>query len=355
MVDTWATVGSCAQIGTDVHLSGGVGIGGVLEPLQASPVIVEDGAFVGSRCIVVEGVRVGREAVLGANVVLTASTPIIDVRGKEPVELRGEVPAARDRHPRHAQEEVPGRLLPHPVRAHHRRAQRLDRPQDLTDRGAARARGQRLRLAASPRPTAASRGRSRLGDAVRAARYGWPSTQGQRRSRREDRHRPARQVDVEVLPDLDLELAAVELDRDRRVAAAQDVGDGRAARAGAAGGGLADPALEDPRADGGVVERGEPRDVGALRELRVGLDRRADGGEVERLEGGRVGDVDRRLRVADDEVLEVEAVGLAGVARASARPMSTRQVVSERIVGRISPAAVWIENWRASVQPARRR
>ena len=95
MVDTWATVGSCAQIGTDVHLCGGVGIGGVLEPLQASPVIVEDGAFVGSRCIVVEGVRVGREAVLGANVVLTASTPIIDVRGDEPVELRGEVPAAR--------------------------------------------------------------------------------------------------------------------------------------------------------------------------------------------------------------------------------------------------------------------
>jgi 2,3,4,5-tetrahydropyridine-2-carboxylate N-succinyltransferase len=93
MVDTWATVGSCAQIGTDVHLSGGVGIGGVLEPLQAEPVIVEDGAFVGSRCVVVEGVRVGREAVLGANVVLTASTPIIDVRGDDPVDLRGEVPA----------------------------------------------------------------------------------------------------------------------------------------------------------------------------------------------------------------------------------------------------------------------
>jgi 2,3,4,5-tetrahydropyridine-2,6-dicarboxylate N-succinyltransferase len=93
MVDTWATVGSCAQIGTDVHLSGGVGIGGVLEPLQAEPVVVEDGAFVGSRCVVVEGVRVGREAVLGANVVLTASTPIIDVRGEEPVELRGEVPS----------------------------------------------------------------------------------------------------------------------------------------------------------------------------------------------------------------------------------------------------------------------
>ena len=92
MVDTWATVGSCAQIGADVHLSGGVGIGGVLEPLQAEPVIVEDGAFLGSRCIVVEGVRVGREAVLGANVVLTASTPIIDVRGDEPVESRGSVP-----------------------------------------------------------------------------------------------------------------------------------------------------------------------------------------------------------------------------------------------------------------------
>jgi 2,3,4,5-tetrahydropyridine-2-carboxylate N-succinyltransferase len=92
MVDTWATVGSCAQVGADVHLSGGVGIGGVLEPLQAAPVIVEDGAFVGSRAIVVEGVRVGREAVLGANVVLTASTPIIDVTGPEPVERRGEVP-----------------------------------------------------------------------------------------------------------------------------------------------------------------------------------------------------------------------------------------------------------------------
>ena len=92
MVDTWATVGSCAQIGADVHLSGGVGIGGVLEPLQASPVIIEDGAFIGSRCIVVEGVRVGKEAVLGANVVLTASTPIVDLRGETPVEKRGYVP-----------------------------------------------------------------------------------------------------------------------------------------------------------------------------------------------------------------------------------------------------------------------
>lgn len=93
MVDTWATVGSCAQIGKNVHLSGGVGIGGVLEPLQASPVIVEDHAFLGSRSIVVEGVRVEREAVLGANVVLTASTKIIDVTGSEPVEYKGVVPA----------------------------------------------------------------------------------------------------------------------------------------------------------------------------------------------------------------------------------------------------------------------
>lgn len=93
MVDTWATVGSCAQIGKDVHLSGGVGIGGVLEPLQAAPVIIEDGAFIGSRCIVVEGVRVEKEAVLAANVCLTASTKIIDVTGTEPVEYKGVVPA----------------------------------------------------------------------------------------------------------------------------------------------------------------------------------------------------------------------------------------------------------------------
>lgn len=93
MVDTWATVGSCAQIGKNVHLSGGVGIGGVLEPLQAAPVIIEDGAFIGSRCIVVEGVRVEAEAVLGANVCLTASTKIIDVTGDTPVERKGVVPA----------------------------------------------------------------------------------------------------------------------------------------------------------------------------------------------------------------------------------------------------------------------
>ena len=93
MVDTWATVGSCAQIGKNVHLSGGVGIGGVLEPLQAAPVIIEDGVFVGSRCIVVEGVRVEKEAVLGANVVLTMSTKIIDVTEDEPIEMKGRVPA----------------------------------------------------------------------------------------------------------------------------------------------------------------------------------------------------------------------------------------------------------------------
>src|SRR5574340_1134575 len=93
MVDTWATVGSCAQIGKNVHLSGGVGIGGVLEPVQASPVIIEDGCFIGSRCIVVEGVRVEKEAVLGANVVLTQSTKIIDVSGAEPIETKGIVPA----------------------------------------------------------------------------------------------------------------------------------------------------------------------------------------------------------------------------------------------------------------------
>lgn len=94
MVDTWATVGSCAQVGKNVHLSGGVGIGGVLEPVQASPVIIEDNCFIGSRCIVVEGVRIGSEAVLGANVVITQSTKIIDVSGSEPVEYRGYVPPA---------------------------------------------------------------------------------------------------------------------------------------------------------------------------------------------------------------------------------------------------------------------
>ncbi|WP_288424567.1 2,3,4,5-tetrahydropyridine-2,6-dicarboxylate N-succinyltransferase [uncultured Spirosoma sp.] len=93
MVDTWATVGSCAQIGKDVHLSGGVGIGGVLEPPQASPVIIEDGAFIGSRCIVVEGAHIGKRAVLGAGVTITGSSKIIDVTGSEPKEYKGYVPA----------------------------------------------------------------------------------------------------------------------------------------------------------------------------------------------------------------------------------------------------------------------
>ena len=92
MVDTWATVGSCAQIGKNVHLSGGVGIGGVLEPVQAAPVIIEDNAFIGSRCIIVEGIRIGKEAVLGANVVLTGSSKIIDVTGSKPIEYKGYVP-----------------------------------------------------------------------------------------------------------------------------------------------------------------------------------------------------------------------------------------------------------------------
>ena len=92
MVDTWATVGSCAQIGKDVHLSGGVGIGGVLEPVQAAPVIVEDGAFIGSRCIIVEGVKIGKEAVIGAGVTLTQSTKIIDVSQEKPKEIKGEIP-----------------------------------------------------------------------------------------------------------------------------------------------------------------------------------------------------------------------------------------------------------------------
>lgn len=93
MVDTWATVGSCAQIGERVHLAGGVGIGGVLEPVQARPVIVEDDCFIGSRCVITDGVLVRQRAVLGANVVLTGSTPLIDVTGSQPVEYRGEVPA----------------------------------------------------------------------------------------------------------------------------------------------------------------------------------------------------------------------------------------------------------------------
>ena len=107
MVDTWATVGSCAQIGADVHLAGGVGIGGVLEPPQAAPVIVEDGAFIGSRAVIVEGVRIGEGAVIAPNVVLSASVPVIDVTGAEPVEYRGEVPARKVVLPGVRQKEFP--------------------------------------------------------------------------------------------------------------------------------------------------------------------------------------------------------------------------------------------------------
>jgi len=107
MVDTWATVGSCAQIGADVHLAGGVGIGGVLEPPQAAPVIIEDGAFIGSRAVIVEGVRIGAGAVIAPNVVLSASIPIIDVTGPDPVEYRGEVPARKVVLPGVRQKEFP--------------------------------------------------------------------------------------------------------------------------------------------------------------------------------------------------------------------------------------------------------
>ena len=140
MVDTWATVGSCAQVGANVHLAGGVGIGGVLEPPGARPNIIEDGAFIGSRCILVEGVLVEEEAVLGANVVITASTPIIDDRraGGRP---QGTRPRAVGRHPRHPPEAVPGGHLPDPVRAHRRPAEPLDGQEGLAQPGAARLRG----------------------------------------------------------------------------------------------------------------------------------------------------------------------------------------------------------------------
>ncbi len=120
MVDTWATVGSCAQIGKNVHLSGGVGIGGVLEPLQAAPVIIEDGCFIGSRCIVVEGIRVKKEAVLGANVVLTKSTKIIDVSGDQPIEMKGEVPERSVVIPWKLHQKVSGRRISSTLRINNR-------------------------------------------------------------------------------------------------------------------------------------------------------------------------------------------------------------------------------------------
>ena len=140
MVDTWATVGSCAQIGADVHLSGGVGIGGVLEPPQARPVIVEDGAFVGSRAVIVEGVVVGEGAVIAPNVVLSASMPIIDVTGSDAGRAPGLRSAALRRSSGHAAEGLSGWTLRSPVRADRRRAKRLDGSQDVAQRRSPRIR-----------------------------------------------------------------------------------------------------------------------------------------------------------------------------------------------------------------------
>ncbi len=149
MVDTWATVGSCAQIGADVHLAGGVGVGGVLEPLQARPVIVEDGAFIGSRCILTEGVVIGERAVLAPNVSLTGSVPVIDVTGPEPVEHRGLRSAAGGRRAGDATEGVPGGDVRGGVRARRRLAERADGSQDEPQRRAARVRDRHLSVAPS--------------------------------------------------------------------------------------------------------------------------------------------------------------------------------------------------------------
>ena len=154
MVDTWATVGSCAQIGADVHLAGGVGIGGVLEPIGARPVIVEDGAFIGSRAVIVEGVIVGEQAVIAPQVVLSATVPIIDVTGPEPVEHRGYVPPRSVVVPGDAAEGVSRGDVPACVRADHRPAQGVDRPAHEPERRAARVR-RRDRLTAFAAPLGA--------------------------------------------------------------------------------------------------------------------------------------------------------------------------------------------------------
>ena len=152
MVDTWATVGSCAQIGANVHLAGGAGIGGVLEPVNARPVIVEDDAFIGSRAIVVEGVVVGEGAVIAPHVSLTASVPIIDVTGDEPVEHRGYVPPRSVVVPGTRPKDFPGRDISGRLRAHHRPAERVDRQQVEPQRDAARIRHRRLvAVTATPR------------------------------------------------------------------------------------------------------------------------------------------------------------------------------------------------------------
>ena len=146
MIDTWATVGSCAQIGADVHLAGGVGIGGVLEPCRRAPVIVEDGAFIGSRCILTEGVLIGERAVLAPNVSLTGSVPVIDVTGPEPVEHRGYVPPYSVVVPGTRPEGVPRRDVQLGLRAHHRPPQRADRPEDVAQRRPARVRDRGVNL-----------------------------------------------------------------------------------------------------------------------------------------------------------------------------------------------------------------
>ena len=144
MVDTWATVGSCAQIGADVHLAGGVGIGGVLEPVNARPVVVEDGAFIGSRCIVTEGVVVGEQAILGAGVVITASVPIIDVTGAGAARAPRVRAAAGDRRPGCATARVPGGHVRAPDAADRRLARGVARSGPLAERRAPRARGRHL-------------------------------------------------------------------------------------------------------------------------------------------------------------------------------------------------------------------
>ena len=150
MVDTWATVGSCAQIGSDCHLAGGVGIGGVLEPASAQPVIVEDGVFVGSRVVIVEGMHIGREAVIGAGVVLTSTTVILDVTGPRARRAPGSRAGAQRRHPGRAPEEVPRGRVQRALRAHHRAAQRQHRPQGEPQRGASRLRSAGVSATSAP-------------------------------------------------------------------------------------------------------------------------------------------------------------------------------------------------------------
>ena len=175
MVDTWATVGSCAQIGADVHLAGGVGVGGVLEPVQARPVIVEDGAFIGSRCILTEGVLIGERAVLAPNVSLTGSVPVIDVTGAGAGRAPRLRAAALGRRARHAAEGVSRRDVPGRLRADHRLAQRADRSEDVAQRRPAR-------VSRSARPGAPSGShRASLADGPRSR---WPSRQRRGRRRR---------------------------------------------------------------------------------------------------------------------------------------------------------------------------